>query len=810
MCLTTARCAGAARAGAEPEVAEQQHTASDHEGSEGETAEDAEQRPGLSHLLSGSPEAAADAAEPMLLDDWAGEMQTADAACAEPAPTPTSAAPAAAGPDSLTEDKSGSDPVMLVSPGNAAHCWAEVVGAGGYDGAEATWQQPAQQQVPSSAAQPAGFPAATATGAGPQQQAQARPKLAVGVLTYARGGKGLAAAAEALAHDAAASRVERIYSSKRSWVTQQLATPTASIPIATPCDSATTGPPPLPPPCDGLPGALAQEQLSLQRSASGLPGAAAGPCASDGGSGGFPGLFSAPTGCLAAASSGAERAATVAREMHTCLHLCDSNRIAAGSKGVVVQSAVAGSKRKSTGSCDQEAQKPSSAAAAAAASHYGSLGSSQVPLLPFAAAALAHQELPATVPASGAQMAWQAVSGAQQPLAAGAAAPAAAAAQEAVPASTTLPSVDISRQPCQQQQFAPTDSKKRQKLESTAGASVAPQQEVSAQAPVPALDAGIGVAGGNAASFDAVKLPTIRLAPAPVDSAAAAAQMPPPPAHPRPLSATAAAAAGAGILVMAVSGAAPHDDDAAGGALAAGTAPAQTSVGVPAAAGGVTSASIAIPAVSAAVLSAVNAPALNIGMLLQQAQQQMQVQPAPQQQQQQAWRLASAAQQLPLGAVGSNAGLAVGGVVPGAAGFGLNLPALVGLPGLAAQLPHLLTQQQQQQQQLGLVGLWQAAPAAFRPWGLPAAVVASAGRPLAPAQTIGVLPPAVLAPFAAGLHVPHPLVAAAALNGAGVLFGGLRADGVGAHRGGGAGGTGGGGRRRQAAEGSEQADSCLP
>jgi hypothetical protein len=104
-----------------------------------------------------------------------------------------------------------------------------------------------------------------------------------------------------------------------------------------------------------------------------------------------------------------------------------------------------------------------------------------------------------------------------------------------------------------------------------------------------------------------------------------------------------------------------------------------------------------------------------------------------------------------------------------------------------------------------------------------ALTAAAAGNvpPLAPQAPVGLLPPAVLpagvqvpllTPFAAALNPHHPsmMLAAAALNGAG-LFGAHTHERMGLYRAaGGAGGQAAGVKRRHhQADGSEQADSCL-
>lgn len=727
----------------------------------------------------------------MLVDDWAIEMaateagQAADAA-EHAAPSPAEAEPAVA---AAGMDVGADADALLVSPGSAAPCWAEVAGAG-FASADPAWQAASMDF---------------------QQQQQLQQQ------------GGVLAAEAAVVHGAASTRVERIYSSKRSWVTQQIATSTSTARAATPCDSAVTG-------------TAAYEQMSedckqwrLERSSSGLPGAA-GPAGSEGC--GFPGLFSAPTACLAAAG-GAAGSISAAREMHTCPLLCDSNRLVGGAgpgpgSGLrVQQAAVAGSKRKSPGSTQHGPLEPSSAAAAAAVSRCGSLPSSQA--LTFPTASL-------TVLALGPESAVQASCA---PAAAGVSVAAPAQHAEVAAPEETTAQDDVAMQtdtaPAGQEQVAQLEgAQKRQKLE--AGAGVDTAAAATAEAPVPlqaipaAFNAILGaVSSGVAAAGHAG---VGRLAPAPSDKAAAAAQMPPPAAHLRPHSATSTDAPGSGCSAVKAAQASPAV--AAPAAPVGGAGPASA----PASAAVSGDASLQAPAMSAAPVVAVNMtapveppshpaglasssasgaalPSLqalsgSLPLLPQPGQQQLQ----PSLAQQQLWRLlaGNAAHQLPLG-VGAPG--VVGGVVPGA-GLGLPLPlqGLPSLPGIAAQLPQLLTQQQQHTQ-LGLAGLWPTAPAALRPWA-----AAVGARPLAPAQGVGVgvLPSAVLpgggllAPFAAGLqglHAHHPLVAA--LNGAGaVLFGGSGADAGGLMAGAGGGGFAGGGGRRHQGEGSEQADSCLP
>lgn len=696
-------------AGAEAEAAEHQHTASDNEGSDGEAAHEGEHRPaGLARLMSGPSDtaaaAAAQAAAPMMIDDWGAEMvgaaaaaAAADTAAARAAPFPGQLPAAAAG-----GTDGGADDALLVSPGNTTPCWTEVVGAG-FASADPAWQAARmdlqlQQQL-----------------AGPDS------------LDHA------AAAAQA----AASTRVERIYSSKRSWVTQQIATPAVRSRATTPGDSAVT-----------LTSEQEQQQRP-QRTASGLPGAA-GPAGSEGC--GFPGLFSAPTACLAAAGGAGPGGVSAACEMHTSLHLCDSNRLAAGRQGgsdwQQHEAAVTGSKRKSSpGSIQQGPLEPSSAA--------GQAVPRSDKLVMSSTAAL-------TCPAAAAPQA----------------AAAQAAHQAAVPDQGAAGGAELAQQGAAQRQ--PQDGQelegvqKRQKLEEgVAGVALnaaAADAGVHPQATFAALDATQGAVSELLAAGHAGRLAPIRLAPAPIDRAAAAAQMPPPAAHTRPHAATPAVAGNASSETKLAA--------AAGGAALQVPAPA---------------AAVSVPASAAPTwdITAAGAPGASAGpasLLPQQAQQQ------------QLWRLANGAHQLPpvLGAAGL-----VGGPLP-SAGMGLPLPLLLqglpGLPGIPAQ----------QQQQLGLAGLWPAAPPAMRPWGVaPAVAAALAARPLAPAQAVGALPGGGLLPsFAAGLpglHAHHPLVAA--LNGArAVLFGGPGGEAV---PGGGGAGNAGGGRRHQG-EGSEQADSCLP
>lgn len=651
-------CAGAAVAGADADMAEHLHTASDNEGSDGEAAEEAEhQPPRLGRLRIGPSDAAAPATAPMMVDGW-GAQGAAAAQTAAGCSAPLAAQPpaAAAGTDG------GADDALFVSPGNTTPCWAEVVGAG-FASADPAWQAA-------------------------RMDLQLQQQLA--------GPNSLAPAAAGAAQAATSARVERIYNSKRSWVTQQIATPTISTRAPTPCDSGVTG------------ALTCEEQRPLQRSSSGLPGAA-GPTGSEGC--GFPGLFQAPTGCLAAAGGAAAGGTSAACEMHTCLHLCDSNRLAAGKQGVTgsqQQAAQAGGKRKRTGPLE-----PSSAAAGQAVSRCDALVSTPgttlltcLTAVPQAAAAQPAQQ--ATVP--------------EQP-----------ALQDAA-----------HRQP---QDERLEGAEKRQKL--GGGVADAAVRGAAADAPVhpqatpAAPNTGLSAVSGFAAAGHAGTLAPIRLAPAPIDSAAAAAQMPPPAAHMRPHSAVPAPTAAVSTQAYGVP---PLDVKAAS-----------------------TAATAAGPA----------------SLLPLQAQQQ------------QLWRPASGVHQLPPGIAAAGV---VGGALPGA-GMGLPLPLLLqglsGLPGIATQ----------QQQQLSLAGLWPAAPSALRPWGVgPAVAAALAAPPLSPAQAVGALPGgSLLPPFATGLHAHHTLVAA--LTGArGVLFGG---PGGGAVPGGGGAGPAEGGRRPRA-EGSEQADSCLP
>lgn len=757
--------AGATVAGNDqPDGAEQQHTASDHEvmSDDGDTAEDGKHhQPELRRLMSGGPSDAPAAATPppplqptdaMAVDAWGGGADGQGAAAAANAAGAAAAAADGAGVGEGAAADNRSDAVLMVSPGiAAASCWADT--SAGFGSGEFAWQ--AQQQ----AGQYLSMGTATHGGA---------------LLPSAAGlaASAAAAAAAECVHGANIRRVERLYSSKRSWVTQQqLEGPVSSDPAVTPCDS----------------GAGEHEQLGdtqlgqgrkparqLQRFGSGLPGAAA-PCASNGG--GFPGLFSAPTGCLDAAAGCAGGAAgAAARDMHTNLHLCDSNRLAGGrqqqpSTAAVRQQGVvlAGSKRAFGSSLDCGPLEPSSAAALAAASRCGSLTSSQLLLSPGAAAAVylgapagaaGGQQATTSVTPCDAQQGGTAATLRTQTAATGnAPACAAASAQEGTQCQA------VKRQKLDDSNNTPLGAAQQPAVDGLQDASLVHPGAVMS-------NAGVGMGGGNTSAPAPGQLS--RLAAPPLDRAEAAAQMPPPAAHPRPHSATSSAALGplAAVVSAAAAAAAPAAAAQAWFGALAGSA---------AAAGA--SATMGPSMAATGVVGSEGVPALDIRLLLQQAQQ-LQLQPA----------LAS-----------------MGGLPAGAAGIGLQLQGLAaGLSGVAAHLPPLLSQQHQHQPQLGFAGLWpMAAPAALRPWGPPnvaaaVAAAANATQPLPP-QAVGMLPPAGLPPSAFlaspfgpafGLHpAAHPgvIMAAAALNGANA---GPRAP------------TGGGGRRHQAQQGSEQADSC--
>jgi len=785
--LLCCRCwllSGAAVAGAEPDAFEGHHTAlSYHEDvSEVNTAEEGEQQhphPVDTHMLEADTGTGAGAGH-MLLDSW-DDVQPAAAA-----------AEAACGRAAADGGADGhGDRVLLMSPGNAASCWAEVVGAG-FGNADIAWQaqQRSSQALTSALQQQAGKqPAAAQQTAGDTAADEAAGGACAGGLT----------------------RVERLYSSKRSWVTQQFegACTSSHLAAAVPCDSTNTGPLL----CEGV-----QELLQQHRqrsSCSNLPGAA-GPSSSDGG--GFPGLFSAPIGCLDAAGAGPVWSGGVLRDPHTCLYHCDSNRLA-GSKQQAQLLTQGASKRQRSTTADKGPREPSSAAAAAttvaalptAVMRSGSLTSSQLLLSPAVSgvlppltgdtAAAGHERLPAPASTMVAPLA-SAAPVASQAVAAGTAA--AAAIQ---PTDGRSQAADASRNLERQPQGGvaePGSCSKRQRVgTSRESAQIVAEpmllNPVGAQGDVD-MAAAAGASGGGAAAAHggSGRVSHMWLAPPPpVDHAAAAAQMPPPAAHPRPHSATSTGAPAALVGPLPA------------GLLAAGLARLAEAPAAPAvqpcaavAAGSVPAAALSLPMLHGPA----GMQALSVNLLLQQAQQQLQLQPALQQQQQ-VWRLVTAAQQLPLG-------LGVPGVPPAVAA-GLQLQGLSGAVGHTGQ----------QQPQLGLAGLWPAAPAALRPWGVPAvaAAVAAAStpRPLAPTQAVGglhgpALPGgAFLPPFgAAGFPPGHPagvMMAAAALNSAGgVFFGGPGAALGGLRPPGGAGvGASGAGRRHQA-EGSEQADSCLP
>lgn len=784
-CVAVCLHAGAAVAGVDPDGGAELHhpVHSDHEPSEVITSDDPQPPP-----PAGSTAAigiAAAGPDGMQVDGSTGLLG---------AHAPVAAAAAAANggddddDDAVLDDKS--DPVLLPTPpdNDAAYGWAEALGTS-FGSAAPGWQAQQQQSMQ--------LPCGHVSASTQQQQEQQEHVVAYNpsVIAADAAAAGAGAGATTNSQGARHSRVERLYSSKRSWVTQQLEGLCCSdLLVAAQCDSANTGTMQ-----DHMEQPQQQQQNGHQQQHLGgcsVPGAA-GPCASDGG--GFPGLFHAPTGCLDAAGTNSARAASASREMHTCLHSCDSNRFGGSSSQVAPPgcaddamqhtAAAAGSKRKSHPGAAGDAHVELSSAVTPAA------GLSRACLAPEASSLHSRQVLvsqAAAQAATGSSTVAQQVAG----VSAIAGAPTSTALQASTAAQQVGPVVGPASNAAAASEGGPAaapaldhdvegaadghEDNKRRKLD-TWNAAALPAEGASAEAPAAAaavapvtstdVQAGVqpgdgaGVAVGSGCGQQA------RLAPAPLDSAAAAAQMPPPAAHPRPQP---VAAEGAAALAAAL-----PDQGGLPAALAA--LPAMSS-------------SAQLTAASACAMTTTSMQAATaMELFLQQARQQQQQQHLLLQPQFQ--QLVTAAQQLPLA-------LGLPGLAPAAAG--LQLPA-----GAAPS-----------QQHLGLAGLLAAAaantPAGHRPWGVPSMAAAVAAARAAPPPPLalpgGLLPAAALSPLAAALsphHVGLNPVMMAALNGAGAVLFGPAAGAVG-YRPVGEGGGGAAAGRRHQAPGSEQADSCLP